>query len=437
VVLRQGAAVSEAELRRFAGTNLAAFKVPRWIVFLDEIPRGNTGKPKRSELTERYRNLARSNGDGTSAAISDFDRRLVEIWKRVLGIPDVGLEDDFFRLGGDSLSAALMLTELQKELKTGGESLDGVDFFDEPTVRSLARKLEEVGAEFKAENDHDSPAQRVLAIQRRGSRIPIFCLPASSFDPYYLRHLSKSLGEEQAFYAIRTPQPLEGGRLRKMEELARLSIEAIRSVRGSGPYLLTGHCFGGVIAFEMARQLLAEGHEVTRLVLFDVPAPGYPKVGRSWTRYVTEMRRALAGLARGEHPLPKGEALRHVRRLGQIVTRRFSGRASRVLALAGSEVLVADRSTKELNGMALWEYVPRELTIPITQFIAADEPISTKVLDDPRLGWRDIARGGFEVRRVRGGHNSMLDADHAGELAAELESILEQGTALNARMASA
>ena len=63
--------------------------------------------------------------------------------------------------------------------------------------------------------------------------------------------------------------------------------------------------------------------------------------------------------------------------------------------------------------MALWEYVPKELTVPTVQFIASDEPVSTKILDDPRLGWQDIARNGWAVLRVRGNQSSMLGAEHS------------------------
>jgi acyl-coenzyme A synthetase/AMP-(fatty) acid ligase/thioesterase domain-containing protein len=425
VVLRHGAAATEAELRGFARANSSAFKVPRWILFVDSIPRSSTGKPKRSELAERYRDLAQSNGGESGVPSSDIESRLIEIWKRVLGAPQIGLEDDFFRLGGDSLSAALMLTELQKELKSGIDSLDDIDFFGEPTMASLSRSLVAAGAQFKENDDADSPARRVIPMERRGSRVPIFCLPASAIDPYYLRHLSKALGKEQPFYAIRTAVPIENGRLKKIEELAAASIEALRTVRASGPYILAGHCFGGVVAYEMTRQLIAEGHQVDRVLLFDVPAPGYPKLGKSWKRYAAEGRRALKILARGRWPLESGETGRHVRRLGQIVTRKFTGRASRALSAAGAETMLDHRSIKELNGMALWEYVPKELNVPTVQFIASDEAVSTKILDDPRLGWRDIARGGFEMRSVRGDHNSILGVEHAAGLAADLEPFLD------------
>ena len=130
--------------RRYAGSSprLADFKVPRRVVFLDAIPKGPTGKASRAKLAEQFRTEVSLRGGDTGkpkgAAPADLYRepaafeaaeaprplegveaRLVKIWKRVLGIPHVGVHDDFFGLGGDSLSAALMLAEIEEALKTG------------------------------------------------------------------------------------------------------------------------------------------------------------------------------------------------------------------------------------------------------------------------------------------------------------------------------
>jgi oxalate---CoA ligase len=451
VVLVPGASVTSVGLRRFVAARLADFKVPRRIVFLDAIPKGPTGKALRTKLAEQFQ-IEESLREGTArkpkeAALADLYRdpapveatdaprpleaaetRLAAIWRHVLGIPYVGVDDDFFALGGDSLSAALMLVELQEELKSDQDLFNAVEFFDHPTVASLARLVVASGAQWydscELEGRRKSPEALVLAIQKQGSRIPLFCFPASSIDPFYLRHLSKGLGNSQPFYAVRHPQPLRDNRLLKIEDLARISIAAIRSVAPNGPYVIAGHCFGGVIAFETARQLLSQGGKVTHLLLFDVPAPGYPKIGRSWRKYLKESRRIAAAWVRGKRAVGVREALEHVNRLRDIVTRRFTGRTSRALASVGSDYLTADRELKELNGMALWEYVPKEFLAPMLLFIAADELISTQVLDDARFGWRDFARGGLELRTVRGDHNSIFSASHAPALAAELELLL-------------
>jgi oxalate---CoA ligase len=419
VVLRDGASASEAELRHFLAAHLAPFKVPRRIIFLDALPQGATGKLRRGVLTEQFRELAGEPPD-SSRPPDAAESRLIEIWSRVLGVAHIGIEDDFFRLGGDSLSAAVMLMEVQRELIDGRALPERTNFFEQPTIAALARLLTN---SVKSPEPH-SPAHRILPLQTSGSRISFFCFAPDYLDPYYLRHLAKCLGDDQPFYVVCPPEPVHDNRLLKVEELARLSVAAIQAVCPRGPYVLGGHCYGGVIAFEAALQLLAQGEEISRLVLFDVPTPGYPKVIRSWRRYVAESRRMFTAVARGELLKQGAEVVRHLRRLARIVQRRFGGRAVRAAASAGTQVLSESQNPKQLTALALWEYVPRDFPAPMIQFLAADETVSTKVLDDFRLGWRDFARGGLGVFTTPGSHGSMLDAQNSPALARQLEPLL-------------
>jgi len=345
------------------------------------------------------------------------ESQLIEIWRRILGVPRIGIESDFFRLGGDSLSAAVMLTDVQRELNAGRHPLDCEQFFEQPTVAVLARLLS--GAVKSM--DTYSPVPRILPLQRCGSRVPFFCFAPDYLDPYYLRHLAKCLGDDQPFYVVCPPEPVRDNRLLKVEELARLLVASIQDVRPRGPYFLGGHCYGGVVAFEAAQQMLSIGEQIARLVLFDVPTPGYPKVVRSWKRYFAESRRMFSAAARGEVLAQSAEAIRHVRRLARIAQRRFGGRAVRAVASVRTEMLAASQNQKELTALALWEYVPRDFPAPIVHFLAADATVSTKVLDDPRLGWHDFARCGLEVFSSPGGHVSMLDVQNAPALAAQLQ----------------
>jgi thioesterase domain-containing protein len=317
-----------------------------------------------------------------------------------------------------------MLVEVQRELNAGKERLDPAGFFEQPTVAALARLL----SNMVDRPDGPSPVPHILPLRRRGSRLPFFCFAPDYLDPYYLRHLGKCLGDDQPFYIVCPPQPVSDNRLLKVEELARLLVAAIQDVSPRGPYLLGGHCYGGVVAFEAAAQLLARGEEITRLVLFDVPTPGYPKVVRKWRRYLRESRRMCAAALRGEPLAQAAEVLRHIHRLAHIFQRRFGGRATRAVASVRTEVLASPQNPKVLVAFSLWEYVPRDLPVPIVQFLAAEETVSTNVLDDPRLGWRDFARAGIEVFATPGGHASMLDAQNTPAIAAQLEPLLRKVT---------
>jgi thioesterase domain-containing protein len=169
---------------------------------------------------------------------------------------------------------------------------------------------------------------------------------------------------------------------------------------------------------------MAEGQEVKCLVLFDSATPGYPKVHRQWRRYVSKARELALGLRPGKIAATATALRQHAHTLGRIFVRSRKGSASRVLTAIGSDVLVAGQEEKILNGMAMWEYKPREFPVPILHFIAADQPVSTEVLSDPRLGWGDLARGGCTVRQVRGDHNTILTMENAAQLADQLTRML-------------
>jgi thioesterase domain-containing protein len=179
-----------------------------------------------------------------------------------------------------------------------------------------------------------------------------------------------------------------------------------------------------VIAFETARQIALEGERVIGLVLFNTAAPGYPKIHRHWRRYAAQAREMVAALAHGRRPVSAAGIAAHLRMLGRIASRRFAGRAARALAAVDSSAIAVGREQQSLNALAMRGYSPRPLYVPILHLIAADNPASTRLLDDPRLGWRDFARAGFDVRTVAGDHNSMFDPSHAGALAEQFQTVL-------------
>jgi thioesterase domain-containing protein len=381
VVLRPGAEVSELELRRFAAMQLAAFKVPRKIVFLNQIPRTTQGKPKRASLTEQFREL------GVAAHTPRMEREptyieesLIAIWQRVLGVERVTPGDDFFDLGGDSLSAALMLTQAAEAFQLGRSMLPDADFFDHLTVSTLAGWIADRAGQARCEPVLDN---RILVLQRAGSRLPIFFFSTGEDDPYRFRHLSRWLGPEQPFTVVCPSHPVQQNRLCTVEEIAGQAAASIRALSPKGSVVIAGYCYGGAVAFEAARQLMADGGMVALLALMETPTPGYPKA---------TCRRALHGafsklVQRGSRPALPAESW-HATMLGK--------------------------------------YRPQMLSTPIVHFMGADVPVSTRILDDPRLGWRDFAGAGFEARSVPGDHVSILSESRSPALGAEFETILKR-----------
>lgn len=289
VVLR--GSVTESELRHFAAGRLASYKVPRRIISVDAIPKGPTGKARRAELAQQFA-VSAPKTEESPAAASPFERTLAAIWQRILrSESEPGPELDFFEAGGDSLALTLLMTEIDYQFGVRiGDVLEGADFFAEPTIRTLARIIESERAETRS-------GKRIplTALQREGVANPFFCIPGADENPYYLVDFAKALGPDRPFYVPRDPRTMEERGVYTLEEHAAHYREVIQSAKPHGPYLLGGHCYGGILAYEIARQLIARGEKVELLALFEVPAPGYPKVAGSWKRYLVQLRRMMLG----------------------------------------------------------------------------------------------------------------------------------------------
>jgi amino acid adenylation domain-containing protein len=384
-----GTGPSPNELRRYLAGHLPAYMIPHGFVRLNEMPLTG-GKIDRRALppwtpAEDHQNFM--------APASATEVRLAALWQAALGVGSPDANANFFRLGGDSLRATRLITLMQREF---GKEVPLATLFLRPTLAGLAAFL-----------DGDSQPEGAIPFQTDGSRPPLFCVSAAATDPYRFRDLSGQLGADQPFYAI--PLPVKAGESVTVEDLAQRVCQAVVRIRPAGPWVLGGYCFGGVVAFEAARQLISRGGEVRLVALFDSKTPGYPKLRRAKTRYwrqLTERKVSADGL------------LAHAGVVRRLLVRKLRGR---LLRAGVTHVLASPDNIVRAAQL----YVPRPLAVRIVQFLAGSDHVSTQVLDDPRLGWRDFAENGFDVLRV-GAHHADLLVTQAGELASLLHGILEE-----------
>ena len=266
VVADEGAVLTERSLQAQLAERLAAFKVPRAIRVLTEIPKGPTGKVQRIGMAERLglvpaAGRPASGGSAASAPVSPrtpLERDVAAIWADVLGLETIGVTDDFFAIGGDSMLAAIIVTRIGDRL--GYRDLPLATFLWAPTVERYARGLE-TGA-------WDVPSSALLPIQPEGRRPPFFFVHIDDeiIGPAALR---RTLDPEQPLYGLRA-MGLAGGNLPpSIDGLADAFLGEIRVVQPEGPYFLGGYCSGGRVAIEMARRLRAEGQEIGFLGLVD------------------------------------------------------------------------------------------------------------------------------------------------------------------------
>jgi phthiocerol/phenolphthiocerol synthesis type-I polyketide synthase E len=188
------------------------------------------------------------------------EARLVELWEQLLGFSPVGVCDSFFDLGGHSLLAVNLVKKVEKLF---GKSITPAEFLEcGATIEALARLLQQEA----------SAAQRpgvLVALQAKGSRPPVFCLHAIGGTAFSYARLATALGPDQPFHALQSRAYTGKPPHRSIEDMATHYIGAIRTVQEGGPYRLAGWSFGGLVAYEMARQLQAQGERVELLCLID------------------------------------------------------------------------------------------------------------------------------------------------------------------------
>ncbi len=195
----------------------------------------------------------------STAPRSALELTLRRIWEPLLKIAPIGIHDDFFKLGGDSISAMSLLALVAQET---GYMLPAGGLLQAPTIAQLAAILT-----TDVEPGSWSP---MVPIQRAGNRTPLFCIhPGGGNVLCYLR-LSQYLGSDQPFYALQAPG-VDGNRepLNTIQEMASEYIEAIREIQPHGPYAIAGWSAGGVVAYEIAQQLQAAGQTIAHLGIID------------------------------------------------------------------------------------------------------------------------------------------------------------------------
>ncbi|MDT5272766.1 MAG: hypothetical protein QOH49_4952, partial [Acidobacteriota bacterium] len=250
------------EVRGFLKGKLPEYMIPSAFVLMEQLPLTTSGKVDRKALPAP--DGARPEADGTLVrAGNTLELQLVMLWENILGLSPIGVTDNFFNLGGHSLMAVRLMSQIHKLF---GKELPLSTLFQEPTIRGLAEVIrQEAGAR---------PLSPLVPIQPHGSQRPFFAVHPAGGQVLTYAPLSRHLGPDQPFYGLQAPYfDDEQQTYARLGELAAAYVEAIRVVQPEGPYLLGGFSFGGVVAFEMAKQLRAAGEEVALLALLDTPSP--------------------------------------------------------------------------------------------------------------------------------------------------------------------
>lgn len=427
--VRHSAKLSTPVLRAYLRERLPDYMLPAAFVVLPELPLNANGKVERRALPAP--DQARSHlGHPFVPPRDSLECRLAQVWEEVLGIQPVGATDSFFDLGGHSILAVRLMFEISE---VAGRELPLATLFQAPTIERLAHVIR---------SQEDAPWSPLVAIQPNGSLPPLFCVQAHGGGALSYYELARQLGPDQPFYGLQAPG-LGGEQeaFTDIGEMARLYITAMRQVQPEGPYRLGGHSFGGLMVYEMAQQLRAQGQEIALLAIFDTPAPvpGNLPHDPSEMADVSDLATSLVDIARlvsrislRDVPLTLDE-LRPLDSEAQLQL-IFNKLKAFGFFPAGTEIksMRGLLDVHQINAQITWRYFTQAqpLAQPLTLFIAENpttEDHHSKPHDlatDPTLGWSTLVGDRVECYLVPGDHISLMTRPHVETLAARLKSCL-------------
>lgn len=384
LVPREDKEIDQAFVRRHLSAMLPDYMMPGAMVVLSALPLTVNGKLDRAALPEPTTQVHTSNVVEPRTVL---ETQLHAIWEKLLGYSGFGMTDNFFDLGGHSLLAIRLFAQIDRIF---GVRLPVSTLFQAPTLVQLAAMLE-----------HQGLAPRwtsLVAIQPEGTRPPLFLVPGLGGNVVCYNRLARLLGTDQPVYGLQSrgldgkEQPFE-----RIEPMAAHYINEIRRVQPRGPYHLGGTCFGGLVAYEMAQQLRAQGEDVPFLMLLESWPPSrylflFDKIRlySSHLRFViSATKRNLQEIAALSPRVMLGALRKRLGVLGEIVEQRDVYRGDRATMYVDA--------VSTANHRAYIHYKPRPYVGRLLLVIASAREFRGP---DTRRWWRGLAPSGYIQREI-------------------------------------
>jgi amino acid adenylation domain-containing protein len=408
-------APSNPQLRKFLREHLPEYMIPNAFVTLDSLPMTASGKVDRKLLPKPVRNDAVPRlSEGQEDLLSG---QLMRIWEEILDVRPIGLDDNFFDVGGHSLLAARLFARLNQQLNI---NLPLATLYEAPTIQELSDLLNDRGW---------TPSwSSLVSIQRAGDYNPLFLVHGAGGNVLLYKDLASRLGPRQPVYGLQSKGlDGDGEYLERFEEMAEHYINELRKVQPSGPYQLGGYCLGGVIAFEMAQQLIKSGDSISLLALLETYNIRSSHATTNLALRFRHIQQNLSFHIGNLRALTAKNQLVFLREKAKVARRRarrflapvlFSGKKIRDFSSGMPHIPLT-----KINDDALARYEPK----PFPGRIVLIRPRGLfRGYEDPEFGWGGLAEKGVEVVEVPVYPRGMLIEPYVGLLAERLKRYLDR-----------
>jgi amino acid adenylation domain-containing protein len=405
VTLKQGIDKIPVGLRDSLKDFLPEAFLPSLFIKLESIPRTVNGKVDKCALPAFKTMMEAETINQVST--DELEASILALWREFLKNPHIGIHDNFFENGGDSLIIMQIITELEQKL---GCSLPLSMIFHAPTVSRLAEFLREQNAQ---------PAKSALVpVKTTGNRTPLFCVHADGGAFFYL-NFAKYLADDQPFYGLqaRGLDPKEEP-FTSLQEMAAYYVSEIRKIQPQGPYFLGGFSVGGIFAYEMAQQLVSAGQEVGVLAMLDANTSDYPvykEQGRSTSRKLKQWLQ-LDTRELLTNSIKRLQA-RSRKKINNMIVRFY-----RKMNFPLSPYLRV-HLVRQANQSMGERYQPKCYEHPIHVFCAEKQPM--EIIPDNSLGWQKYAVEPIHIHSIPGDHETIFREPQVRTLAQAVQNVLD------------
>ncbi len=397
------------KIREELKTRLPDYMIPSAFVMMDFFPYTVSGKVDRNALP--IPEITSSQVDQYVAPTSEMERYLTLLWQDLLRLDSIGIKDDFFDLGGNSLLAIQMMVKIEKEK---GKQLPLISVFEHATIEKLSKLIQG--------NPTPEAYHTLVALKASGSRPPLFLIHGDNLNVLSFIGMTKYIHPDQPVYGLQ-PKGMDGkyDPIDSIEAIAAYYNQAIVAKFPNGPYAIAGYSFGGYVAVEMAKQLKAADKQVLMIGLFDtnvINAENY----LTWSK---QLRRKLMRQWPKFKWIVKSIMDNPTKALGYQFTslsnrfRAFFNLGSKAeFPEINSYYLMMDK-INAVHHNALIQYNLKPFNEKVVLFKALDRVYFVDDFDF--LGWRKYALKGVEVHNIPGNHDTMFKEPNCQILAQEMD----------------
>jgi amino acid adenylation domain-containing protein len=423
VVVKGERGPTGSELRSYLKERLPEYMVPCGFVQLPALPLTPNGKVDRLHLP-KPEGMADDTQRVVIAPRDVYELRLAQLWEEILNVHSIGVNDNFFDIGGHSLLAVRLVSRISALFN---RVLPLAAVFQHPTVEQLASLLRQ-----GAPSAEQSP---VVVIQPHGARSPLFLVHPAGGNVMCYYELARQLGADRPVYGLQDPGfDHPAGPALSVEQMAERYLDAIRTTQSKGPYVLGGWSTGGPLAFEMAAQLARAGDEIAGVVLLDAltPIAHTEEVNRqqATTQAIASLSKRL-GLYFGMKFNAEENA---VQELGLVDREGYFLEELKKRSFVPSDTDVSFLRnflrTSENNIRATWNYRP-PLYAGNVSLIRAAETLpdlsdeEREQYSEPTLGWQQFSQQPIHVDYVPGNHMTMMTMPYVKLLADQVQQCLK------------